>query len=97
MYLMSAPAMKAFSPAPVSTTTRASGSPASSVNRPRSSSACSTSTAFIASGRLTVTTAMPALRSISMLALLTETCSLRKSTIRETGAPGVKTSATPCS
>ena len=66
MYLMSAPAMKAFSPAPVRTTTRAVLSAASSVSVSRRVSACSTSSAFIASGRLMVTTAVPPTRSTSI-------------------------------
>ena len=57
MYLMSAPAMKARSPAPVSRTTRVRVSVESSERRSRSIVSVSTSSAFIASGRSTVTIA----------------------------------------
>jgi hypothetical protein len=57
MYLMSAPAMKARSPVPVRTTTFASTSRESSASRSRSVVSVSTSSAFRASGRSTVTIA----------------------------------------
>jgi hypothetical protein len=57
MYLMSAPAMKARSPAPVRTTTLASTLPDSSASLSRSDVSVSTSSAFSASGRSTVTIA----------------------------------------
>src|SRR5262245_378760 len=57
MYLMSAPAANALSPAPVSTITRTASSLRSSVSLSRSLPRVSTSSAFIASGRSMVTTA----------------------------------------
>ncbi len=57
MYLMSAPATNARSPAPVSTTARADGVVASSLRRSRSSVSVGRSSAFSASGRSTVTVA----------------------------------------
>ena len=58
MYLMSAPATKAFSPAPVRTTTRDVVVVARARAGGRAApSSVATSSAFIASGRSTVTTA----------------------------------------
>ena len=63
MYLMSAPATKALSPAPVSTTTARRSSPASSSSRSRSSVSVGRSSAFSASGRSTVTVATASSRA----------------------------------
>ena len=94
MYLMSAPATNAFSPAPVRTTTRADSSSASSRSRSRSSVSVSTSSAFSASWRSIVTTATAPSRATSTLTPGPRPC--RKSTISVVGAPGPKTPATPC-
>src|SRR5215471_4491765 len=67
MYLMSAPATNARSPAPVRTTTRADSSSASSARRSRSSVSVSTLSAFSASCRSMVTTATASLRSTTTL------------------------------
>src|ERR671915_1129284 len=59
MYLMSAPAAKARSPAPVRTITRVPASLSASCSRSRSAVSVATSSAFMASGRSSVRTATP--------------------------------------
>ena len=56
---MSAPATKAFSPAPVRITPRTAASAPMAVNAASSSSTVRSFSAFSLSGRLTVTTATP--------------------------------------
>ncbi len=93
MYLMSAPATKARSPAPVRTTTWAESSSASSRSRSRSSVNVSTLSALSASWRSIVTTATASRRSTSTPT--PGTAPRMKSTISVVGAPGPKTPATP--
>ena len=93
MYLMSAPATNAFSPAPVRTTTRAVSSSASSRSRSRSSVSVSTFRALSASWRSIVTT-----RDAAVVVdedAHAGTAPRMKSTISPVGAPGPNTPATP--